>query len=60
MSPDGFITVIGCRKCGKCDGVCETGALYHVDGLAMINHEKCNLCMKCVKICPNKALRLLE
>jgi len=60
MTKNGFITVIGCKKCGKCDNVCPTGAIEHIDGIARIIHEKCDLCLSCVKICPNKALKLLE
>ncbi len=56
----GFIIVLGCMKCGKCDSVCNTGALERIDGIARITHEKCNLCMRCVVICPNKALKLLD
>jgi len=60
MSGTGFITVIGCKKCGKCDSVCPMGAIETIDGMVRISHEKCDLCMLCVKICPNKALKLLE
>jgi ferredoxin len=60
MTTDGFITVIGCKKCGKCDNICPTGAIEYIDGVARIIHEKCDLCLVCVKICPNKALKLLE
>ena len=60
METAGFIIVLGCKKCGKCDEVCETGALTHVDGIARVDHEKCNLCMQCVKVCPNKALVYLD
>jgi ferredoxin len=56
----GFITVMGCKKCGKCDSVCPTGAIDLIDGVARISYEKCDLCMLCVKICPNKALRFLD
>ncbi|SNQ62671.1 DUF362 domain-containing protein [Candidatus Methanoperedens nitratireducens] len=56
----GIIIVLGCRKCGKCDSVCNTGALERIDGIARIALEKCNLCMRCVVICPNKALKLLD
>ena len=60
MKNAGFIIVLGCKKCGKCEGVCETGALTHVDGIARIDYEKCDLCMRCVRICPNKALVYLD
>jgi len=60
MKDQGSIIVLGCKKCGKCDGICETGALTCVDGLARIDNEKCNLCMRCIKACPNKAIIDLE
>jgi ferredoxin len=60
MENTGFIIVLGCKKCGKCEGVCETGALAHVEGIARIDPEKCDLCMRCVSICPNKALVYLD
>jgi len=60
MKNEGFIIVLGCKKCGKCDGVCETGALTHVDGTARIDNEKCDLCMRCIRVCPNKALMYLD
>jgi ferredoxin len=60
MKTAGFIIVLGCKKCGKCDGVCKTTALMRVDGIARVDHEKCNLCMLCVKVCPNKALVYLD
>ena len=60
MKNEGFIIVLGCKKCGKCNSVCETGALTHVDGIARIDNEKCDLCMRCVRVCPNKALMYLD
>lgn len=60
MKNAGFIIVLGCKKCGKCEGVCETGAMAHVEGIVRIDHEKCDLCMRCVRICPNKALVYLD
>ncbi|MCZ7357713.1 MAG: 4Fe-4S binding protein [Candidatus Methanoperedens sp.] len=60
MPVDGFITVMGCMKCGKCDSVCDAEALDRIDGIARITQDKCNLCMRCVVMCPNKALRFLD
>ncbi|MDD5615096.1 MAG: 4Fe-4S dicluster domain-containing protein [Candidatus Methanoperedens sp.] len=60
MVERGFITVIGCNKCGKCDNVCPKRAIERIDGITRISHEKCDLCMGCVEIFPNKALKLLE
>ncbi|MCX9085849.1 MAG: 4Fe-4S binding protein [Candidatus Methanoperedens sp.] len=57
---NGSIVVLGCKKCGKCDGICESGALTHADGSARIDPEKCTLCMRCIKACPNKAIIYLD
>jgi len=57
-----YITVIGCKKCRRCDSICPVMAIEHIDGTDRVKiiHEKCNLCMICVKMCPNKAVKLLE
>jgi len=57
---EGHIAVTGCRRCLKCDTACICGALYRVDGLARVDYSKCTLCMACVKVCPNKALVLID
>ena len=57
---DGYIVVLGCKKCGKCDNVCPTGALQKDNGMVKIDYDKCTLCMKCVDVCPNKALVYME
>ncbi|MCZ7391763.1 MAG: 4Fe-4S binding protein [Candidatus Methanoperedens sp.] len=54
------ITVLGCMKCGRCDSACDSGALSRLDGITRINHDKCTQCLRCVIVCPNKALRLLD
>lgn len=56
----GLITVLGCMKCGRCDSVCDSGALERIEGIARINNNKCTECMRCVVVCPNKALKFLE
>lgn len=60
MKEEGYIVILGCKKCGKCKGICPDGALYLVDGEARIDPERCSLCQKCVEICPNKAAVYLE
>jgi MinD superfamily P-loop ATPase len=56
----GYITVMGCRRCGRCDSVCSYGALVRLHDTVRIDHEKCNACLRCVVMCPNKALKLIE
>ncbi|MGB8216592.1 MAG: 4Fe-4S binding protein [Candidatus Methanoperedens sp.] len=57
---DGLITVIGCLKCGRCDGVCKENALVRIDGIVRIDYDRCTQCMRCITACPNKALKLLD
>lgn len=49
----------GCLGCGTCKGVCEFDAIEMVNGLAVINREKCTACMKCIEICPKKIIELV-
>jgi len=60
MEKERYIVVHGCRKCGKCDNICPSNALYRVDGEARIDYAKCSQCGKCVDICPNKAIIFLD
>lgn len=57
---DGYVVVSGCKRCGKCDTACPTGALKKRDGYVYIDYELCNLCLKCIEVCPNKALVYFE
>ncbi|WP_406660870.1 4Fe-4S binding protein [Methanolobus sp. ZRKC3] len=57
---EGYIVVIACKKCGRCDYVCPQKALYKLDGFTKVDYSMCNRCMECVKICPNKALVYME
>lgn len=46
-----------CLKCGSCQGECDNNAIvYGQDGIPVIDRGKCNLCGKCVEICPGYAL----
>ncbi|WP_082087249.1 4Fe-4S binding protein [Methanococcoides methylutens] len=58
--PEGYIAVIGCNNCGKCDNICPFGALQIRDGKATIDYSKCTVCMKCISVCPVKALVFVD
>ncbi|HYF80899.1 MAG TPA: 4Fe-4S binding protein [Symbiobacteriaceae bacterium] len=54
-----------CLRCGQCEQVCPLGSIKlgrASDGLAVgtpyivPREQACNLCMKCVKVCPSGAL----
>lgn len=43
----------GCLGFGSCMKVCDFDAISIVDGVAVIDEEKCVNCGKCMKECPN-------
>lgn len=48
----------GCLGYGDCVSVCEKGAICIVDGVAVVNSEKCVGCGLCAKACPNSLIVL--
>jgi H+/Na+-translocating ferredoxin:NAD+ oxidoreductase subunit B len=42
----------GCIGCGKCVKICKFDAIQVIDGLAVIDYDKCKNCAACVKACP--------
>lgn len=51
---------VACIGCGKCEKVCEFGAITVENNLAYIDYEKCRLCRKCVEVCPTGAIHELN
>ena len=49
----------GCLGCGTCQDVCQFDAIDMVNGIAVINKEKCTACMKCIEVCPKKIIELV-
>lgn len=49
----------GCLGCGTCFDVCQFDAIRMVDGVAVIDREKCTACLKCVDICPKKIIEMV-
>ena len=46
----------GCLGYGNCVSVCKFDALHIVDGVAKVDHEKCQGCLACVSACPKKLI----
>ncbi|HIH78516.1 MAG TPA: 4Fe-4S binding protein [Halobacteria archaeon] len=55
-----MVAVLDCRGCGRCDNACQFGAIEKVGKKTRINYDKCTGCLKCVDVCPNKALIVLD
>ena len=46
----------GCLGYGNCKVVCDFDAIEIVDGLAIIDKEKCTSCGKCLEECPKAVI----
>lgn len=49
----------GCMGYGTCVRECPFDAIHIVDGVAVVDKEKCKACSKCIAACPNKLIELL-
>ncbi len=47
-----------CQGCGTCVDVCEFDAIHVVNGVAIVDEEKCTACKKCIKVCPKNIISL--
>ncbi|MDW5300597.1 MAG: RnfABCDGE type electron transport complex subunit B [Sedimentibacter sp.] len=49
----------GCLGYGNCVAVCAFDAIKIVDGVAVIDKEKCTACGKCIEECPKGVIELV-
>ncbi len=49
----------GCMGYGTCVKACQFDAIHIVDGVAVVDKEKCVACGKCVAACPNRLIELV-
>lgn len=49
----------GCLGCGTCKDVCEFDAIEIIDGIAIIDKDKCTSCKKCLSVCPKGIIELV-
>lgn len=45
-----------CIGCGDCVKVCSFNAIHIVDGVAVVDEEKCTNCQKCISTCPKNLI----
>lgn len=49
----------GCLGFGTCAKVCPFDAIRVVNGVAVVDKEKCKACGKCIAVCPKKLISLI-
>lgn len=49
----------GCMGFGSCVRVCAFDAIHIVDGIAVVDKEKCTGCSSCTAQCPNKLIEMV-
>ena len=49
----------GCLGGGTCVDVCEYDAIHVINGIAVVDKDKCTACMKCIEVCPKKVIDLI-
>lgn len=50
----------GCMGYGSCVKVCPFDAIHVVNGVAVVDRERCRACGKCVEACPKKLISLIS
>lgn len=49
----------GCTGLGTCERVCPFDAIHVVNGVAVVDEEKCTACKKCIAVCPKHIIELV-
>lgn len=49
----------GCMGFGDCVAVCDYDAIHIVNGLAIVDPDKCTACKKCVGVCPKQLIHMV-
>ena len=50
----------GCTGFGSCVKVCDFDAIHVINGVAVVDKEKCVACGKCVATCPKSLIELVQ
>lgn len=49
----------GCMGYGSCADACPFDAIHVINGVAVVDREKCKACGKCVEVCPKHLISLI-
>lgn len=49
----------GCQGYGSCERVCPFDAIHVVNGVAVVEKDKCKACGKCLAVCPRNLIELV-
>lgn len=49
----------GCLGFGSCMEACQFGAINIVNGIAVVDKDKCMSCGKCIETCPNQLIEFI-
>lgn len=49
----------GCLGLGTCVKACAFDAIHIIDGVSVVDRDKCAACGKCVEVCPKNIIELL-
>ena len=49
----------GCTGFGSCTKVCDFDAIHVINGIAVVDKEKCVACGKCIATCPKSLIELV-
>jgi len=49
----------GCLEYGDCTEACKFDALHIIDGIAIVDYEKCTGCTACSKACPRNLIEMV-
>ena len=49
----------GCTGLGNCEKVCAFDAIHVLDGVAVVDPDKCHSCSLCVSACPKGLIRMV-
>lgn len=49
----------GCIGYGSCVKVCPFDAIHVIEGISVVNKEKCKACGKCIAVCPKHLIEMV-